>query len=88
MIYTSRVQDLTTLQYILYRRLNEANAIVAAARSGQIQMMEELLVRRMSLTPNSVRMTITMIVTLPILLVYPFMQKYFVKGIMIGAIKG
>jgi ABC-type glycerol-3-phosphate transport system permease component len=88
MIYTSRIQDLTTLQYILYRRLNEANAIVAAARSGQIQMMEELLVRRMALTPDSVRMTITMIVTLPILLVYPFMQKYFVKGIMIGAIKG
>jgi ABC-type glycerol-3-phosphate transport system permease component len=88
MIYTSRVQDLTTLQYILYRKLNEASTIVAAARSGQIQMMEDLLVRRMSLTPNSMRMTITMIVTLPILLVYPFMQKYFVKGIMIGAIKG
>jgi multiple sugar transport system permease protein/putative aldouronate transport system permease protein len=87
MIYTARVQDLTTLQYILYRRLNEANAIVAAARSGQIQAVEEAL-KRMSLTPDSVRMTITMIVTLPILLVYPFMQKYFVKGIMIGAIKG
>jgi ABC-type glycerol-3-phosphate transport system permease component len=87
MIYTSRVQDLTTLQYILYQKLNSANAIVAAARSGQVQMMEELLTR-MNLTPDSVRMTITMIVTLPILLVYPFMQKYFVKGIMIGAIKG
>jgi ABC-type glycerol-3-phosphate transport system permease component len=87
MIYTSRVQDLTTLQYILYQKLNSANAIVAAARSGQMQMMEELI-NRMNLTPDSVRMTITMIVTLPILLVYPFMQKYFVKGIMIGAIKG
>jgi ABC-type glycerol-3-phosphate transport system permease component len=87
MIYTARVQDLTTLQYILYLRLNEANAIVAAMRSGQMQLVEEAL-KRMSLTPDSVRMTITMIVTLPILLVYPFMQKYFVKGIMIGAIKG
>lgn len=87
MIYTARVQDLTTLQYILYQKLNDANTIAAAARSGQMQMMEELL-NRMSLTPDSVRMTITMIVTLPILLVYPFIQKYFVKGIMIGAIKG
>jgi ABC-type glycerol-3-phosphate transport system permease component len=87
MIYTARVQDLTTLQYILYQKLNDANTIAATARSGQMQLMEELL-NRMSLTPDSVRMTITMIVTLPILLVYPFIQKYFVKGIMIGAIKG
>jgi ABC-type glycerol-3-phosphate transport system permease component len=88
MIYTQRADSLTTLQYILYRKLNDANAIVAAARSGQIQQMEELLVRRLTLTPDAVRMTITMIVTLPILLVYPFVQKFFVKGIMIGAIKG
>jgi ABC-type glycerol-3-phosphate transport system permease component len=87
MIYTARVQDLTTLQYILYLKLNEASAIASAARMGQMQMMEELI-KQMNLTPDSVRMTITMIVTLPILLVYPFMQKYFVKGIMIGAIKG
>ena len=39
-------------------------------------------------TPFSIRMTITMIVSLPILLVYPIFQKYFVKGIMIGAVKG
>jgi putative aldouronate transport system permease protein len=39
-------------------------------------------------TPNSVRMTITMVVTLPIIFVYPFLQRYFVKGIMMGAIKG
>ena len=40
------------------------------------------------LTPAAVRMTITMVVTLPIIFVYPFLQKYFVKGIMMGAIKG
>ncbi|GHU18418.1 sugar ABC transporter permease [Spirochaetia bacterium] len=87
MIYTSRVSGLTTLQFILYQKLNDANAIVAAARSGNIQTLEQLLSRQ-TLTPDSIRMTITMIVTLPILLVYPFLQKYFVKGIMIGAIKG
>jgi ABC-type glycerol-3-phosphate transport system permease component len=88
MIYTSRTENLTTLQYILYQKLNQANQIAAAARSGQMQLMEELLMKRMTLTPDGVRMTITMIVTLPIILVYPFMQKFFVKGIMIGAIKG
>jgi ABC-type glycerol-3-phosphate transport system permease component len=36
----------------------------------------------------ALRMTLTMVVTLPIILVYPFMQRFFVKGIMLGAIKG
>lgn len=41
-----------------------------------------------NLTPGSVRAATTMIVTIPILCVYPFFQKYFVGGITIGAVKG
>ena len=41
-----------------------------------------------AITPMTIRMTVTMVVTLPILFVYPFMQRYFIKGIMIGAVKG
>ena len=33
-------------------------------------------------------MTLTAVVVIPIILVYPFIQKYYVKGIMIGAVKG
>jgi ABC-type glycerol-3-phosphate transport system permease component len=40
------------------------------------------------LTPTAVKMAIAMIVTLPVLFVYPFFQRYFVKWIMIGAVKG
>jgi putative aldouronate transport system permease protein len=38
--------------------------------------------------PQNVRMSIIVVVTLPILLVYPFMQKYFTKGMLLGSIKG
>lgn len=39
-------------------------------------------------SPQSLRMAMLIITTLPIVFVYPFLQRYFVKGVMIGAIKG
>ena len=39
-------------------------------------------------TPEAVKAATTVVATLPILLVYPFVQKYFVKGVMIGSLKG
>jgi ABC-type glycerol-3-phosphate transport system permease component len=44
--------------------------------------------QEIKMTPETIKMSTTMIVTFPILLVYPFMQRFFVKGIMLGAIKG
>lgn len=73
---------LKTLQLILYDYLNEANRLAAASNNDKIRGMNTVM------TPSSIRMTITMVVTLPIIFVYPFMQRYFVKGIMMGAVKG
>lgn len=39
-------------------------------------------------TPESLRVTFIMIMTIPILCIYPFLQKYFVKGVMVGSVKG
>lgn len=88
MIYNTATDKWDTLQYLLYKKLNEANKIAEAARSGNVNLVGEMLTKQMTLTPDSIRMTITMLVTLPIVCVYPFLQKYFVKGIMVGAVKG
>ena len=39
-------------------------------------------------TPTSIRMTVSVIVVLPIMFTYPFFQRFFVKGMMLGAVKG
>ncbi len=73
--------ELYTLQHRLYIYLNQTTSINTEQISEQMAQ---------NLMNNSVttKYTIAMITIIPILLVYPFMQRYFVKGIMLGAVKG
>lgn len=85
-IYARGNESLTTLQYLLYNYLNEAQRLADQIKNttnaaGMSQIST-------SISPKGVRMTITVLASLPIFMVYPFMQKYFVKGIMVGAVKG
>jgi len=76
---------LFTLQFVLYRYLNEANSLAALVKSTSGSSVVNLANMQ---TATSVRMTVSMVVVLPILFVYPYFQRYFVKGVMIGAVKG
>jgi len=84
LLYNSGDPALSTLQYELQKLLassmnagmNSVAAAGSAASGGQVT------------TPIALRSTITMVAAVPILFVYPFLQKHFVSGLVIGSVKG
>ena len=72
-------RNLPTLQYVLYEIMEKAT-IKVDPHTAQQQLSN-------TVSPLSVRMAITIIATVPILVVYPFLQKYFVGGMTVGAVK-
>lgn len=82
-LYCSGVEKLTTLQYEMMKLLSAAmntgrDATAAYNQSGAGS----------TVTPTSMRAAVTVIASTPILVVYPFLQKYFAKGVTVGAVKG
>lgn len=80
-------QKLYSLQYLLYTYINQASSLAAMVRNNGTSAMSAVALASQQ-TPTSIRMTVSVIVVLPILFVYPIFQQFFVKGIMIGSVKG
>jgi putative aldouronate transport system permease protein len=74
------------LQYMLYEKVNNIEAYKRLIASGQTASSDALTA--LSLPTETLKMALTVVVTGPIILLYPFIQKYYVKGITIGAVKG
>ncbi len=70
------------LQIILYRLLVQATAM------QKILEQQRLSEKMRTLQPQTVRAATTIVVTVPIIFIYPFFQRYFISGITIGAVKG
>ena len=78
---------LYSLQYLLYQYINQANSLAMLVKNNGTAGMDMAALATQQ-TPTSIRMTVSVIVVLPILFIYPIFQRYFVKGIMIGSVKG
>ncbi|MBQ8978835.1 MAG: carbohydrate ABC transporter permease [Oscillospiraceae bacterium] len=82
LILNANSPHLYTLQHRLYIYLNQSSNIGALASSGDVSTIAN------SLNTKIIQYTISMVTIIPILCVYPFMQRYFEKGLMLGAVKG
>jgi len=77
--YYIRSESLKMIQYKL-------SQLVSSATEAQTAQLSEA--SAVTSTPEVLQAACIMFVTIPIICVYPFLQKYFVKGVMIGAVKG
>lgn len=85
LILMQSASDLYTLQHRLYTYLNQASNLEALMKSGG-QISEAAMAAVLS--GKVIKYTVSMVTVIPILIVYPFMQRYFEEGIMLGAVKG
>ncbi|MDY3928479.1 MAG: carbohydrate ABC transporter permease [Clostridia bacterium] len=86
-LYFVTRQDLYTMQYVLMKVLKEAEEISkmlqeAVQSGGNVNINLDN-----AATPEAVQAAQIVLTTIPIVIVYPFLQKYFIKGVMLGAVK-
>ena len=85
-LYGNGKEAMSTLQFSLMKLLDNTSA--ASGQSSSLINKNGSAAIVNTVSPQSIKMAITIVVTVPILMVYPFVQKYFVTGVTLGAVKG
>ncbi|PDO10562.1 MAG: sugar ABC transporter permease [Candidatus Reconcilbacillus cellulovorans] len=85
-LYNSSNPKLSTLQYELMKVLQNTNATMTSRTASDAFASSQALENNF-VTPTSIRATMTIVASVPIIMVYPFLQKYFVKGMTLGGVK-
>lgn len=80
-----KAEEKYPLQYFLYQQVNNIEAYKKLISNNAVSSN---MVSAMSLPTQTLKMALTVVVTGPIILAFPMVQKYFVSGITIGAVKG
>jgi len=84
MLFISR-ENMHPLQYFLYNKVNNIEAYKRILESGAASSS---MAAAINMPTQTLKMALTVVVTGPIILLYPFVQKYYVRGITIGGVKG
>ena len=79
MLYLNKL-DYQPLQYYLYKIVNQANALKDSLAGANIVMT--------NIPTNTLKMATAVLTTGPIIMLYPFVQRYFISGIVVGSVKG
>ena len=80
-IYINR-NELQPIQTFLYRVISEASA------ANEMLALVPAEARRTEVTSQALKLATMVVTTAPIVVIYPFLQKYFVKGLLLGSLKG
>ena len=80
-LYNGNKPQLTTLQFELMKVLQSTN------QGARMVNANDMANQMAQVSPESIKMAITIVVTLPILFIYPFLQRYFISGMTLGAVK-
>jgi len=85
-MYFFTKKKMFTLQYILVQLLKETERIQAMLREAMMRG-DDLSQIQFNVTPEAIQCAQIIVTTIPIIIVYPFLQKYFIQGTTVGAVK-
>jgi len=86
--FYTRDKGLRTASFILKELISKANLTSITGADNTSTAARAADAAAQNYTAESLRMATMIVVVVPIICVYPFLQKYFVKGVMVGSIKG